>query len=73
LCVFVCVHLQMMGCATAEGSDEAAGAASGVCVLMCHAPRKEYYKKFLFEPFPVESHLDHFLTDHLSAEVSHPS
>lgn len=61
--------LQMMGCATAEGTDDAAAAASGVCVLMCHAPRKEYYKKFLFEPFPVESHLDHFLTDHLSAEV----
>lgn len=36
---------------------------------MCHAPRKEYYKKFLFEPFPVESHLDHALHDHLAAEV----
>lgn len=22
------------------------------CVLMCHAPKKEYYKKFLFEPLP---------------------
>lgn len=22
------------------------------CVLMCHSPRKEYYKKFLFEPLP---------------------
>ena len=36
---------------------------------MCHAPRKEYYKKFLFEPFPVESHLDHFLHDHMAAEI----
>lgn len=36
---------------------------------MCHAPRKEYYKKFLFEPLPVESHLDHFLHDHLAAEI----
>ena len=36
---------------------------------MCHAPRKEYYKKFLFEAFPVESHLDHCLHDHLAAEV----
>ena len=36
---------------------------------MCHAPRKEYYKKFLFEPFPVESHLDHALHDHLAAEI----
>ena len=39
------------------------------CVLMCHAPRKEYYKKFLFEPFPVESHLDHALHDHIAAEI----
>lgn len=36
---------------------------------MCHTPRKEYYKKFLFEPFPVESHLDHVLHDHVVAEV----
>ena len=36
---------------------------------MCHTPRKEYYKKFLFEPFPVESHLDHFLHDHTVAEI----
>ena len=27
------------------------------------------YKKFLFEPLPVESHLDHYLHDHLNAEV----
>ena len=38
-------------------------------LLQCHAPRKEYYKKFLFEPLPVESHLDHFLHDHMGAEV----
>ena len=40
------------------------------CVLMCHAPRKEYYKKFLYEAFPVESHLDAALADHMAAEVS---
>jgi hypothetical protein len=39
------------------------------CMLLCHAPKKAYYKKFLFEPFPVESHLDAFLHDHLAAEV----
>lgn len=39
----------------------------GKCVLMCHAPRKEYYKKFLFEPLPIESHLDHFLHDTFNA------
>lgn len=36
---------------------------------MCHTPRKEYYKKFLYEAFPVESHLDHALADHLNAEI----
>ena len=38
-------------------------------VILCHTPKKEYYKKFLNEPVPVESHLDHFLHDHMSAEV----
>lgn len=38
-------------------------------MLLCHAPRKEYYKRFLLEPLPVESHLDHFLHDHFNAEV----
>lgn len=36
--------LQMMGRASRPDIDDA-----GRCVLMCHAPRKEYYKKFLFE------------------------
>lgn len=56
--------LQMMGRASRPQLD-----ASGKCVILCHAPRKEYYKKFLYEPFPVESHLDHYLHDHLNAEV----
>ncbi|KAJ7515551.1 hypothetical protein O6H91_22G017500 [Diphasiastrum complanatum] len=56
--------LQMMGRASRPLVD-----SSGKCVILCHAPRKEYYKKFLYEPFPVESHLDHFLHDHLNAEV----
>ncbi|CAD7700973.1 unnamed protein product, partial [Ostreobium quekettii] len=56
--------LQMMGRASRPLKDQ-----SGRCVLMCHGPRKEYYKKFLFEPFPVESHLDIFLHDHFVAEI----
>ena len=36
---------------------------------MCHTPRKEYYKKFLFEPLPIESHLDATLHDTLAAEI----
>jgi pre-mRNA-splicing helicase BRR2 len=56
--------LQMLGRASRPNVDDV-----GKCVLMCHAPRKEYYKKFLFEPLPVESHLDHFLHDHFVAEI----
>ncbi|KAG2647950.1 hypothetical protein PVAP13_1NG004400 [Panicum virgatum] len=56
--------LQMMGHASRPLQDN-----SGKCVILCHAPRKEYYKKFLFEAFPVESNLHHFLHDHMNAEV----
>lgn len=41
----------------------------GKCVLFTFGPKKEFYKKFLYEPLPVESHLDHFLSDHMNAEV----
>ncbi|OMO90989.1 hypothetical protein COLO4_18725 [Corchorus olitorius] len=56
--------LQMMGHASRPLLDN-----SGKCVILCHAPRKEYYKKFLYEAFPVESHLHHFLHDNLIAEI----
>ncbi|XP_077224585.1 DExH-box ATP-dependent RNA helicase DExH12-like [Tasmannia lanceolata] len=56
--------LQMMGHASRPLLDNA-----GKCVILCHAPRKEYYKKFVYEAFPVESHLQHFLHDNLNAEI----
>ncbi|KAF9624234.1 hypothetical protein IFM89_008969 [Coptis chinensis] len=56
--------LQMMGHASRPLLD-----SSGKCVILCHAPRKEYYKKFLYEAFPVESHLHHNLHDNLNAEI----
>eukprot|EP00958_Prasinococcus_capsulatus_P026621 scaffold4916_cov371-Prasinococcus_capsulatus_cf.AAC.3 len=56
--------LQIMGRASRPALD-----STGKCVIMCHAPRKEYYKRFLYEPLPVESHLDHVLHDHINAEV----
>ncbi|KAK6927878.1 Sec63 domain [Dillenia turbinata] len=56
--------LQMMGHASRPLVDN-----SGKCVILCHAPRKEYYKKFLYEAFPVESHLQHYLHDNLNAEI----
>jgi pre-mRNA-splicing helicase BRR2 len=42
----------------------------GKCVIFCRASRKEYYKKFLYEAVPVESHLHHFLHDNMNAEVA---
>lgn len=56
--------LQMMGRACRPLEDD-----EGKCVIFCHGPRKEYYKKFVHEPLPVESHLDHFLADHLNSEI----
>ena len=56
--------MQMLGRAGRPQVDD-----TGRAVIMCHTPSKEYYKKFLFEPFPIESHLDHFLADHFCAEV----
>ncbi|PKC16297.1 Sec63-domain-containing protein [Rhizophagus irregularis] len=56
--------LQMMGRACRPQHDD-----TGRCVLMCQAIKKDFYKKFLYEALPVESHLDHFLHDHFNAEV----
>ena len=39
------------------------------CVLFCHSSKKEFFKKFLYESLPVESHLNHFMHDHLNAEI----
>jgi pre-mRNA-splicing helicase BRR2 len=43
--------------------------SSGKCVILCHAPKKEYLKKLLYDPLPVESHLDSYLHDPLNSEV----
>jgi pre-mRNA-splicing helicase BRR2 len=56
--------LQMMGRATRPFVDR-----SGVCVLMCPASKREYYKKFIYEPLPVESRLDQRLADNINAEI----
>eukprot|EP00887_Chlorella_sp_A99_P000213 scaffold13.g213.t1 len=56
--------LQMMGRAGRPQYDR-----RGVAVIMVHEPKKSFYKKFLYEPFPVESSLPGQLPDHLNAEV----
>ncbi|KAI9907622.1 hypothetical protein PsorP6_002761 [Peronosclerospora sorghi] len=39
------------------------------CVLFCHVSKKKFYTQFLYDPLPVESQLEHFLSDHINAEI----
>lgn len=41
----------------------------GKAVVMVHDIKKEYYKKFLYQPFPIESSLPSVFACHLNAEV----
>ncbi len=56
--------LQMMGRAGRPQFDD-----HGVACVLVHDVKKHFYKKFLYEPFPVESSLLSVLPDHLNAEV----
>lgn len=58
--------LQMMGRACRPMKDERSR-----CVLMCQQTRKDFYKKFLAEGLPIESHLStHMLHDYFLAEIA---
>ncbi|KAH6906126.1 Sec63 Brl domain-containing protein [Coprinopsis sp. MPI-PUGE-AT-0042] len=58
--------LQMMGKACRPLEDERSR-----CVLMCQQTRKDFYKKFLGEGLPIESHLPtHMLHDYFLAEIA---
>eukprot|EP00842_Homolaphlyctis_polyrhiza_P002554 jgi/Hompol1/329/HPOL_001394-RA len=57
--------LQMMGRAGRPQFDN-----SGVAVILVQDTKKNFYKKFLHEPFPVESSLHSTLHDHFNAEVA---
>lgn len=58
------LHEMMSKCGR-PGTDQAS-----VCLLYCYTPAKEWLKKFLFEPIPIESHLHHFLADHINSEIA---
>ncbi|EJD54668.1 Sec63-domain-containing protein [Auricularia subglabra TFB-10046 SS5] len=58
--------LQMMGRACRPSVDDRSR-----CVLMCQQTRKDFYKKFLNEGLPIESHLPtHMLHDYFLAEIA---
>eukprot|EP01156_Anaeramoeba_ignava_P023643 Anaeramoba_ignava/c21685_g2_i1.p2 GENE.c21685_g2_i1~~c21685_g2_i1.p2 ORF type:complete len:772 (-),score=270.97 c21685_g2_i1:36-2351(-) len=42
---------------------------SGKAVIMVQDKKKDFYRKFLFDPFPVESSLIKYLHDHINAEI----
>ncbi|QCE13990.1 P-loop containing nucleoside triphosphate hydrolase [Vigna unguiculata] len=56
--------LQMMGRAGRPQFDQ-----HGKAVILVHEPKKSFYKKFLYEPFPVESSLREYLHNHINAEI----
>ncbi len=56
--------LQMIGRAGRPQFDTSAKA-----VILAQDTKKYFYKKFLYEPFPIESSLHLHLTDHLNAEI----
>ena len=56
--------LQMMGRAGRPQFDD-----EGVACVLVHDVKKNFYKKFLYEPFPVESSLLAVLPEHINAEI----
>lgn len=60
--------LQMIGRAGRPQFDE-----SGVACIFVHEPKKNFYRKFLHEPFPVESSLHNQLHEHINAEINNNS
>lgn len=57
--------LQMMGRAGRPQFDN-----KGIACIFVAEEKKNFYKKFLYEPFPVESSLPGQLVEHLNAEIA---
>jgi hypothetical protein len=57
--------LQMMGRAGRPQFDDI-----GVAVIMCEDSKKTFLKKFIYEPFPVESCLSDRMCETINAEIS---
>ena len=59
----------VFGASSATSTSSSAFDTNSRCIIMCHQKKREFYKKFLADPVPVESHLESFLHDHLNAEI----
>jgi activating signal cointegrator complex subunit 3 len=58
----------MIGKAGRPGLDE-----SGCSCVYLQEEKKNFFQKFLYEPFPVESSLQDNLTDYLNTEIAQGS
>lgn len=56
--------LQMTGRAGRPQFDD-----HGIAVIFVQDTKKHFYKKFMHEPFPVESSLANQLPNHINAEI----
>ena len=63
--------LQMMSYAMTSEKDRKRGKEffASKFYVMTHSSKKEFYKKFLFESYPVESSLNFYLATPLNAEI----
>jgi activating signal cointegrator complex subunit 3 len=59
--------LQMVG--RAGRPQFRSGDAAAVAVVLVEESQRQFYRQFLYSPFPVESELHHHLEDHLNAEI----
>jgi activating signal cointegrator complex subunit 3 len=57
--------LQMIGRAGRPQFDD-----RGVAVVYCESSKKNFYRKFLNDPFPIESSLLEQLPEHVNAEIA---
>jgi len=57
--------LQMIGRAGRPQYDD-----RGIAYIMAQSEKRDFYQRFLYEPFPVESSLHKHLEDHINAEIA---
>eukprot|EP01135_Chromosphaera_perkinsii_P009183 Nk52_evm18s1671 gene=Nk52_evmTU18s1671 len=52
-----------------DGDDGDSDSDPCKAIVMCQSSRTDFFRKYLNMPLPVESHLNHFLHDHLNGEI----
>ena len=54
LSIYPCIYLSIYPCISLSIYVSISVSIKGIAVLMCQTSKKEFYKKFLYEPLPVE-------------------